>query len=168
MAASTSCPEAPVRSATASAVAVSGVPQWTMLRRSLSSDAAASLISALARAAAATGSFDSVLEPHRSVGPPASLDLEVADDPGRVDIATAGGAGQRAGDDHRRQIDRPIGQILKPGRDDELGEGLGDGGVGHSSPLLGYFWSAIILANLSSSALTTSPALSGPMNTSFM
>ena len=43
MAASTSAPLAPVRSAKASAVAVSGVPAWTMLRRSLSSEAAASL-----------------------------------------------------------------------------------------------------------------------------
>jgi hypothetical protein len=46
-----------MRSAIASEVAVSGEPACTMLRRSLSSDAAASLATALTCAASATGSF---------------------------------------------------------------------------------------------------------------
>jgi hypothetical protein len=41
----------------ASPAAASVVPAWTMLRRSLSSEAAASLITALTCAASATGSF---------------------------------------------------------------------------------------------------------------
>ena len=60
--------QAPIRELTALAtlppprppvlvVAHAVVPAWTILRRSLSSDAAASLITAFTRAAAATGSF---------------------------------------------------------------------------------------------------------------
>src|SRR5271165_3028069 len=57
MAVNTSSPLAPVRSAMASALATSVVPAWTMFLRSLSSEAAASLITALTRAASDTGSF---------------------------------------------------------------------------------------------------------------
>ncbi len=65
MAARTSLPLAPVFSATASEVAQAVVPACTMLRRSLSSDAAASLMTAFTRAAAATGSFSAA--PNQSV-----------------------------------------------------------------------------------------------------
>jgi hypothetical protein len=65
MAASTSWPLAPVFSATASEAAHAVVPEWTMLRRSLSSEAAASLITAFTRAAAATGTFSAA--PNQSV-----------------------------------------------------------------------------------------------------
>src|SRR5215469_12284986 len=57
IAANTSSPSAPVRSATASPAATSVVPACTMLRRSLSSEAAASLITALTCATSAAGSF---------------------------------------------------------------------------------------------------------------
>ena len=50
-------PDAPVFSATANETAVSDVPACTVLRKSLSSDAAASLIIALTRAALTSGSF---------------------------------------------------------------------------------------------------------------
>ena len=60
IAASTSSPLPPSRSAIASDAAVNGVPACTMLRRSLSSDAAASLSIAFTRAAWLTGSFSPI------------------------------------------------------------------------------------------------------------
>jgi hypothetical protein len=59
-----------VRSAKASAVAVSGVPQWTIARRSLSSEAAASLMIALTCAASATGSFGPASNHSEACGAP--------------------------------------------------------------------------------------------------
>src|SRR5688572_24276927 len=57
MARSTSCPADPLLSATASAVDDTIVPMWAMLRMSLSSDAAASLATALHLAALRVGSW---------------------------------------------------------------------------------------------------------------
>ena len=57
IAASRSCPDAPVRSPIARPTDASVVPSWAVLRMSLSSDAAASLSAALTRATSRTGSL---------------------------------------------------------------------------------------------------------------
>ena len=71
-------------SAIASAVAVSGVPQCTMLRRSLSSEAAASLITALTCAAPTDRQLGAAIEPHRGLRRAAALLRHVADDARRI------------------------------------------------------------------------------------
>ena len=74
MAANTSWPLAPVRSAMASEVETSVVPAWTIFRKSLSSEAAASLMTALTCAASATGSLGPVSNQIEASGvPPRSL-----------------------------------------------------------------------------------------------
>src|SRR5271165_4784320 len=90
MAVNTSSPPAPVRSAMASALATSVVPAWTMFLRSLSSEAAASLITALTRAASDTGSFGPESnQTDASLVPPRSLERSrmIADDPSPAPIA---------------------------------------------------------------------------------
>ena len=90
-------------------MATSVVPAWTMLRKSLSSEAAASLITALTCAASATA--EEILAPHRTTArPPAVPPCSRARSRMMTEEdsipAPQRGAGERAGDQHRRMIDR--------------------------------------------------------------
>ena len=57
--------------------------------------------------------FRAVVEPHRGVGPPAALARQAADDPRRFDAGAEGGAGDRAGDQHRRMVERLRRQVAQ-------------------------------------------------------
>ena len=133
VAASISRPLAPVRSATASDVAVSGVPQSTMLRRSLSCDVAASLTTAFTRAAPTTGSVSPDSNQDGRLLPAAALDFEAGDDPLRPER----GARNAAGYDHRCKVDGTLRKAIGAGRYQELGKCLGDGHDGSKPSALG-------------------------------
>ena len=98
-----------------------------MLRRSLSSQAAASLITALTCAASASGSFGPSSNQIEASGRPprsrAKLRMIRADWMPRAEC----GAGDRAGDQHRRVVERLRRQVGSGGSGNKFGEFAGDG-----------------------------------------
>ncbi len=93
--------------------------QCTILRRSLSSEAAASLATALTCAASAIGNLGPEANQSEASGLPAALPREIADDPGGLEPAAHCGAGERAGDQHRRVIERLRRDVGRRGPDQE-------------------------------------------------
>ena len=67
------------------------------------------------------------LEPHRRIGPAAALARQIADDRGRFEPAAERGAGDRAGDQHRRMVDRRRRQVGGGGPGQKPGQIAGDG-----------------------------------------
>ena len=71
--------------------------------------------------------FRAVVEPDRGVGPPPALARQAADDPRRLDAGAECGAGDRAGDQHRRVVERLRRQVGSGGSGNKFGEFAGDG-----------------------------------------
>ncbi len=67
------------------------------------------------------------IEPDRGVGPSPALARQLANDARRLDVRTAGGARDRARDQHRRMIHGLCGQIGVGGLGEKRGKLAGDG-----------------------------------------